>query len=1022
MIFRSLWAPALLAALAGSAPQEPAAPVDPPIQVPPGFTCERVAGPPLVDRPMMAGFDDRGRLFVCESSGFNLMKGTSEILVKDPPHSIRMLEDTDGDGRFDKSTLFADRMTFPMGALWHDGALYVASAPSYWRLEDTDGDGKADRRREIVTRFDFGGNACDVHGPFLGPDGRLYWANCNRGYALGRPDGTVLKGKTAGVFRSRADGSDIELVCGGGMDNPVEIAFTDEGEAFATVNLLHGNPRMDAIIHCVEGGNFPKSPGSRELKRTGDLLPPMTDLGWVAPAGLMRCRSGALGPEFRGNLFSAHFNTHKVQRHVVERDGATFRSRNQDFLVSTHPDFHATDVLEDADGSLLVVDTGGWFLRGCPTSRVEKLEVKGAIYRIRRKGMAPVADPRGLRIPWDRLAPQELAALLDDPRFAVRDRAIDGLARRGPDAVATLAEAARKASSPEARRNAVWALTRIEGQAARAAARPALEDKDPGVRIAASHSAALHRDGASRTLLEGLLREEIPSIRRAAATALGRIGDRKSVPGLLEGLSGGGDRFLEHALIYALIEIGDAGGTRKGLSAESAHARRGALIALDQMEGGNLARTEVTPHLDPANPALLGAALGILTARPEWAGETMGLLKEWLGREEPPGELAGVLTAFARDGSVQDLVARTLRGPKASGALRLVLLEAMAQAPLDRLPATWLAEARWSLESADERIVRQAVATLRGAGAADFDDAFLRIARDEKRSGELRVEALGAAAARIGRLEPALFSLLVSSLNKEKPVLLRMAAAQALGSSGLDDAQLGALAAEVAQAGALELPKLLGAYERSRNAQTGKRLLAALEKCSAVESLSPEGLRRTLAHYPEEVKKQAEGLLKRLDVDADRMKARLSELEPALSGGDPARGREVFFGKKAACTACHAVQNQGGRVGPDLSKIGQIRAGRDLLESIVFPSASFVRGYEPTLIRTKSGAVYDGLIARETADAIHLVRADRTEQRVPRASVEAIQQSRISIMPQGLDAQLSRDELRDLLAYLLSLK
>src|SRR6185295_19129782 len=118
----------------------------------------------------------------------------------------------------------------------------------------------------------------------------------------------------------------------------------------------------------------------------------------------------------------------------------------------------------------------------------------------------------------------------------------------------------------------------------------------------------------------------------------------------------------------------------------------------------------------------------------------------------------------------------------------------------------------------------------------------------------------------------------------------------------------------------------------------------------------------------------------------------------------------------------HAVQAQGGRVGPDLSKIAGIRTGRDLLESVVFPSASFARGYEPYLIRTKDGAILDGLIARETADAIYLFTADRTEKRVARASIDVLQQGRTSIMPQGLDAALARDELRDLLAFLRSLK
>src|SRR5262245_49754485 len=232
----------LAAKEAEPAPKDAVAQGEPPFQVPPGFVAEHVAGPPLIERPMMAGFDERGRLFVCDSSGFNLLKGKSDILLNDPPHAIRLLEDTDGDGRFDKSTLFADKMTFPMGALWHDGALYTASAPILWRLEDTDGDGVADRRQEFVSKFEFAGNACDIHGPFLGPDGWIYWANCQRAFEIRQRDGTVLKGKAAGIFRMRPDGSDIEMVCAGGMDNPVEATFTAEGEVFATVNLFIGAP------------------------------------------------------------------------------------------------------------------------------------------------------------------------------------------------------------------------------------------------------------------------------------------------------------------------------------------------------------------------------------------------------------------------------------------------------------------------------------------------------------------------------------------------------------------------------------------------------------------------------------------------------------------------------------------------------------------------------------------------------------------------------------------------------------
>ena len=113
---------------------------------------------------------------------------------------------------------------------------------------------------------------------------------------------------------------------------------------------------------------------------------------------------------------------------------------------------------------------------------------------------------------------------------------------------------------------------------------------------------------------------------------------------------------------------------------------------------------------------------------------------------------------------------------------------------------------------------------------------------------------------------------------------------------------------------------------------------------------------------------------------------------------------------------------EGGRIGPDLSKIGSIRSSRDLLEAVIFPSASIVRGYEPYVISTRDGRLHSGIIARETVEAIDLVTADRIETHTLRSEVESIERSPVSIMPQGMDAQLNRQELADLIAFLRSLQ
>src|SRR5690606_37616253 len=140
-------------------------------------------------------------------------------------------------------------------------------------------------------------------------------------------------------------------------------------------------------------------------------------------------------------LFHAEFNTHRIMRTILEPRGSTFSGRTEAFVTSSDPDVHFTDVLEDADGSLLIVNTGGWFTNGCPTSSLGKPEVHGTIYRVRRTGAPAAADPRGLRLAWADASPDHLAGRLADSRVAVRDRAVAALARAGGSAVAALSRA-----------------------------------------------------------------------------------------------------------------------------------------------------------------------------------------------------------------------------------------------------------------------------------------------------------------------------------------------------------------------------------------------------------------------------------------------------------------------------------------------------------------------------------------------------------------------------------------------------
>ncbi|MBI2825496.1 MAG: HEAT repeat domain-containing protein [Planctomycetia bacterium] len=998
------------------------------IRVPPGFEVQLVAGLPLVEHPVMAGFDERGRLFVADNAGVNF---PAEELLEKLPNCVRMLEDTDGDGQFDRSTVFADKMTFPMGALAHRGALYVASPPFIWRLEDTDGDGVADRRDQIVGRFGFIGNAADIHGCFLGPEGRIYWCDGRHGHNFVDAEGNqISKGLAARVFSCRADGSDVQVFCGGGMDNPVEVAFTDEGDMIGTMTFYNPDDvRHDALMHFVYGGVYPrKHPSVAEFKRTGDFLPALALYGTVAPSGLGRYRGSEFGDGYRDNFFSVHFNTHKVLRHALERTGATFRSRDEDFLVSSDADFHPTDVLEDADGSLLVVDTGGWFRIGCPTSQVAKPEIGGAIYRVRRTGGPRPADARGLALAWGDATADELAARLDDPRPAVRDRAIEELGARGHDgAVAVHAVVNDAARGVTARQNAVWAAVRIAGPKARTAIRQALKDADPGVRQAAAYCAGSLRDPMAQETLRAMVVTDEPQVRREAATALGRLRHARAVPALLDSLRRGGDRFVEHAAIYALIEINDREGTLAGLAGASADVRRAALVALDQMDSGALARDEVTGLLDTGDTALQRSAMDVIARHPAWAGEIVGLLAEWLGAadlsEERSALLRGALLAFAGDAEVQDLIGKALADPLATRPSRLLLLEVIARSDVRDVPARWTAAIRRGLDSDDAEESRQAVIAAAEKGDTACDERLLAIAEEKGRDDDLRVAA-AAAAARHGRtISPAAFALLTEQVaTADAPALRRMIAAAALGAAALSGEQLAELAHLVALAGPLELPPLLRAFRDCTDGAIGLRLVESLRLSPGADGQSADELAKLLDRFGPEARQAATPLIARLTAAQSQQAAQVAALAARVDEGAPDRGRVIFFGAKAACGACHRVGAEGGKIGPDLSKIGEIRTARDLAESILAPSASLARGYESVAVATRSGQAHTGVVSRETSAAIYLVTPERTEVRIDRADIDELAPSRQSIMPQGLDRVLTEQELSDLMAWLKTLK
>lgn len=1218
--------------------------VQPELLIDDKFTIELAAAPPLVEHPMLATIDPQGRMFISESDGQNLQKAE---LLKQKPRFVRMLEDTDRDGIYDKSTIFADKMVMPEGALWHQGALYIISSPYLWRLEDTDGDGVADRRDKIMGYMEFDGRA-NQHGPWLGPNGLLYFTGGIFGYDLVGSDGVhAVKGTSAGVFACRPDGSGIRVICHAGI-NPVELAFTPWGDMLGTCAIFDSvGGRHDSLNHWIHGGQYgPKDYGStREgpasLKRTGYRLGTVVRWGQVAPAGLLRYRGGHLGKDYRGDFFSCHFNTHEVRRSSLVTSGSTFSAEDEVFLRSPSVDFHPTDVMEDHDGSLLVIDTGGWLSWGCPTSKLAKPQIQGAIYRIRRKGGAATTDPLGKKIDWKNSSHEGLAGLLADGRPRIRDRAREALVSRGAKAGKALAGFLSENKDPAARARAIWALSRTGGETALVALRSALKDKHAGVCQAAARSLGELKDKAAVESLCRIVTTGTPAVRRTAAEALGKIGDPESIPALLESITSSSDDYLDHALCYALIDIGDPGKTLAGLKSRSTLVRRLSLIALNRM-GTELRIDQVLPLLDTEDPALRRTALEIAAGHPSWAKNIAGLIDGWLKAGAPDAShltmLRGSIKAFKDDAGVRAVVAGHLENGDSTDRKLVHLLDAISRCGSTGLPAEWVKGFHEVLERKNSSIRSQAVATLRALGETGFRTKLLELSRAPGLPLDLRVSALATVSRDRGRLDDQSVSLLLAQLHPDKPSALRLQAARALADAALNLEQLGKLATRLPQCGPLELPLLAGAFERpgtgfhvnvdvdvkdaasgrvsgthrgkaalqsdpagsqatwnswnplsgarlkelvdsegnivprltvssptgagltgfargrtnpllvdfvfngkqagggkhqefvtgfdlggldsagnydlvfygsweplgekrqgsevriqhlggtgkkniagmasdkdvfkegishasfnnlrpladgrirvswtasiddrkenqgafngftlhSRAAvespaieQLGNTLLTSLKNSKGLAALTPSRLEKILLGYPGNVRSSFAPVLEQMTVNDSQKAARIRGFLAKRDQADAEKGRELFFGKKAACSTCHKVGERGGDVGPNLSRIGQIRGWRDLLESTLYPSSTIVNSYETYTIVTRKGTLHTGIIHHETADTVSLRNARLEEIAIPRKGIVRMEATPLSLMPQGLDKNIGDEDFPHIIAFLKSLR
>ncbi|MEO2048336.1 MAG: PVC-type heme-binding CxxCH protein [Pirellulales bacterium] len=479
--------------------------------LPPGFEIQLFASEPDIFKPLNMAFDERGRLWLTNTVEYPY------AAPDDRPgrDSIRILEDTDGDGRADKFTTFADRLNIPMGLYPYQDGVVVFSIPNIWHLRDTNNDGKADVQTKLYGPF---GTDRDTHGlnnAFRRNfDGWVYACHGFNNYTqVQGADGNVVEMHSGNTYRFRLDGSRIEHFTHGQV-NPFGMAFDSRGDIFTAD--CHSKP----ITQLLRGGYYPSF--GRPHNGLG-FLPPMMDHlhGSTAISGIVVCQGDHFPALLRNTILSGNVMTSCINHNRRVPSGSTYRAHEQpNFLTSTDPWFRPVDLQLGPDGAIYIADFYNRIIGHyeVPLTHPGRDRTSGRIWRITYTGKQDSQDETDLT----RLANNNLIQLLNSSnqtlRFLAMNRLVD---HGGKNRIKDIAQFFHGSQNPDGRSCALWVLHRLDGLS--------IEDLD----LAANDLSPIVRTHAMKILAEAHrwqaehfqlacdhLEDTDPFVRRAAIDAL----------------------------------------------------------------------------------------------------------------------------------------------------------------------------------------------------------------------------------------------------------------------------------------------------------------------------------------------------------------------------------------------------------------------------------------------------------------------------------------------------------------------
>jgi putative heme-binding domain-containing protein len=952
-----------------------------------GFSVSLFAENPMLNKPIHMNFDPQGRLWVASSEAYPMIE-----VGQSNPDKVIVLEDTTGDGKADKSSVFADGLLIPTGILPGDGGVYVAQSTDLLFLEDTDGDMKADKKTRVLSGFGTEDTHHNLHTLLWGPDGRMYLNQSVYTRTDTETPFGVMRMRGGGGFRLNTENLRMQPFFRG-LWNSWGHQFDQYGNSFLT-----DGAGFAGMAYAFPGVRFRPTPKSR---RELDLISPGN---WPKFCSEEIIYGDKFPPQWQGSLITCDFRANRVTRFSIPEQGAGFVTEQKDDLLRTSTaTFRPIDVKQGPDGALYIADWSNPIINHGEVDFRDPRRDRwhGRIWRVTWDGGTP---KKKVDLTTQTTA-QLLDNLLSDDRF-VRDQSRRVLIQNADEAMPQLKTWLAAQTNETALLQGLW-LSQGLNKADHGLLKQLLSAKAPGVRSAAVRvlsdwtesnqgndvDAPIDPTDAAELLLASV-RDESPRVRLEAVRGLGKLNSFEAASKALQVLDQPMDRFLDYALWLSINE--------------SSASLLAGLESSEQIKRFNPRHLEfVLTALEPGDSASL---LGKYLKSNELPADGSGPWIELIGKAGDASQLTKIFESslsgsFGEEASIRVLSslgdAHTKRKIRPANPERI---ESLIQSKVPQLQAAAIKLAgQWNLGSMVEALKENAIIN--------------KVANSEIRGAAIDALRQMKAPAATG-------------------ALIELANAIPAGPLSANNAQLvSALAASDFQRGLPTIVKSLAAIQNEQVAQQlwrsllgnkgAGRMLASGIRAAGAPAMSESVARIGLKIAKEEWREKETELIAALTPLCGEIAAAVTMTPEGMKqlallaekSGDPHRGESIYRRSNLACITCHAIGGIGGKVGPEMTSLGASAPMDYIVESLFDPNAKIKEGYHSVIVATEDGQLITGIEVQSNDTETVIRTAEDKLIRIPDGEIEGKKNGK-SIMPTGVIDGLAEQEKLDLIAFL----